>query len=587
MAPSPAAHSTGASPRPSSKRPANALLPAFEPLSSSPALPRPLKRSRDVFDERLTYPTPVPTSSTAILSSSPPRASTAKLSAQRSLSALSERTPLGAVPSIELKADGKPTRLGRSSASCDYQLSANRLISRVHVSAYYKPAATRLERDRVEILCTGWNGIKIHCEGNVYELKKGETFSSDIRDAEIMLDVHDSRVVIHWPPKPHLGPISSDEEEKGEEGDVDDEEDESSPSKNKRVMLRHSTPPSPSPLQPRRRPASPVSPSPAVKALLPSSPPLPPLREPTEAVEIYEDPEPLSQESDKPDRPGAEMSQISPGLSSLSQTFDSTKTQDFSDNDEENDPIIHSFGPFGANLLPRMASFTAAESPKGSPSGKSSRSSRTTHTEPLQPNQSPAQPKSQAPEFDISSHIINQLAFSRLSSTPLSTILSHLPRDAGALSKDDLRILLRETACIGEVTREGKDAAGKPLESEYYYIPDLDEDEKRKEAVVNDLMKPGLRACRKQHKVCRSHSTLSNLVLTLIAILLAKAKMKSQTGHQSSIFQALLHDEAIRELASTIVCFIVSFSALWKSSAAFCIKHSVSSALHVRVLGEN
>lgn len=50
--------------------------------------------------------------------------------------------------------------------------------------------------------------------------------------------------------------------------------------------------------------------------------------------------------------------------------------------------------------------------------------------------------------------------------------------------------------------RQGRqDAAGKRLESEYYYIPDKDEDEKRKEAVVTELMKPGLRACRKQHKV--------------------------------------------------------------------------------------
>ena len=55
--------------------------------------------------------------------------------------------------------------------------------------------------------------------------------------------------------------------------------------------------------------------------------------------------------------------------------------------------------------------------------------------------------------------------------------------------------------CVGEVVREGKDAAGKALESEYYYVPDKDTDEKRKEVVANDLMKPGLRACRKQHKV--------------------------------------------------------------------------------------
>lgn len=492
MSPTASPLPANAAPTPGSKKPKTSLLPAFEPFSSSPSLPRPLKRNRDVLDDHPTYPTPVPTSSTAILSSSPSRLPQTKLNLQKTSSTLSERTPLGAVPSIQLDAEGKITRMGRSSASCDYQLSANRLISRVHVEACYKPASSSLERDRVEITCTGWNGIKIHCRGQVYEVKKGDTFSSDVRDAEIMLDVHDSRVVVLWPPKPHLGAISSDEEE-----------EEDSPSKRQRVMLRHSTPPSPSPLHTRRRPVSPISPSPAVQALMPSSPPLPG-RAQVEAVEIYEDPEPAQELDGTADV--AEVSQTTVALSASIQNTNmslniSTTTEDFSDNDEENDPIIHSFGPFGANLLPRMAAFTTGDSPNPSTSVKTSRSS---HTEPLPPNNAPALPKKQQqkePDIDVQGHIINQLAFSRLSSTPLSTILSHLPQEAGVLSINDIKRIIRETACIGEVAREGKDAAGKPLESEYYYIPDEDKDEKRKEAVVNDLRKPGLRACRKQHKV--------------------------------------------------------------------------------------
>ena len=65
--------------------------------------------------------------------------------------------------------------------------------------------------------------------------------------------------------------------------------------------------------------------------------------------------------------------------------------------------------------------------------------------------------------------------------------------------------MIDRTQCIGEVCREGKDAAGKPLESEYYYIPDMDLDEGRRDAVVDGLRKPGLRACRKQHKVSRNN----------------------------------------------------------------------------------
>jgi hypothetical protein len=402
------------------------------------------------------------------------------------------------VPSIELPSNGQPIRLGRSSASCDLQLSSNRLVSRVHVVARYKAGIHSLDVDRVEINCVGWNSINVHCGGKPYELKKGETFTTDIRDSEILLDVHDSRVRVHWPERPHLGPVSSDE-------------DEGSPSKRQKAMLRHSTPPSPSPAQLRRQPVSPISPSPAAQAVLSSSPPVPATNTlsasdvPAPTVDIYEDPDPEPGDENIPPQGTAGPSQaathiLSQNLTASMRSQDSfaSPNADFSDNDEENDPIIHSFGPFGANLLPRMASFTTGSSPVQRASPKTS---KTPFTDPLQPSRSPGQPAIRSQGFDINEHIINQLAFSRLSSTPLSTILSHLPRDAGTVTKAGLKNIIDGMDCVGEVVREGKDAAGKVLESEYYYLPERDVNETRKEVVANDLMKPGLRACRKQHKV--------------------------------------------------------------------------------------
>jgi hypothetical protein len=218
-------------------------------------------------------------------------------------------------------------------------------------------------------------------------------------------------------------------------------------------------------------------------------------------VVVYED-EPLSPERSNHDSVAVSPSTFKisqPANAMLAQSQDSLlgQSQDFSDQDEENDPIIHSFGPFGANLLPRMASFTAGDSRTTSP-----RKESRPHVEPLKSSASPSQPRNRSQSFDIKTHVINQLAFSRLSSTPMSTIISHFPDNAGDFSNDDVKEMIAQTSCIGEVAREGKDAAGKPLESEYYYIPDEDEDEMRREAVVNDLRKPGLRACRKQHKVC-------------------------------------------------------------------------------------
>ena len=211
MTPTPIHQANEGPPEAGSKRPAVSLLPAFEPLSSSPTLPRPPKRNRDALNEDVTYPTPVPTSSTAILTSSPPRIATGRPPIQRLHSTVSERAPLSDVPTIELNPNGKPVLMGRSSASCHYQLSSNRLISRVHVEATYRPASTSLERDRVEIVCTGWNGIKVHCLGKVYDLVKGKKFLSDAQDVDIMVDVQDARVLLKWPPMPRLGPISSDE----------------------------------------------------------------------------------------------------------------------------------------------------------------------------------------------------------------------------------------------------------------------------------------------------------------------------------------------------------------------------------------
>ena len=470
-----------------SKRPVASLLPAFEPFSSSPSLPRPLKRNRDALNEDVTYPTPVPTSSTAILSSSPPRISTGRPPLQRLHSIVSERAPLSDVPTIELNPDGKPILMGRSSASCHYQLSSNRLISRVHVQATYKPASSVGEKDRVEIVCTGWNPIKVHCLGQVYELKKAQRFSSDAKDVDIMVDALDARVLLKWPPIPRLGPVSSDEEE-------------GSPTKRSRTLRRHSTPPSPSPLQTRHRLVSPISPSPAVRAALLQSSPSHAFNFPQDVpVVVYED-EPSPGKNVEEDPAAVSQSTQTPSQHSQANPVESqesalSSSQDFSDHDEENDPIIHSFGPFGANLSQRMASFTAGDSPRlGTPP-------RSFRAEPLQPAISPPQKSSFSNDFDVAGHVINQLAFSRLSSTPLSTILSHLPDEAGIMSNHDLASLISAIDCVGKVTREGKDAAGKPLETEYYYIPEQDQDEKRKEAVVNDLQKPGLRACRKQHKV--------------------------------------------------------------------------------------
>jgi len=361
------------------KRPAS-LLPAFEPLSSSPSLPRPQKRvARESHGVVSKYPTPLPTSSTHILSSSPPRTTVPRPAYRRTFSSLtsSERTPLSTVPTLMLPENGEPILMGRSSASCHHQLAANRMISRVHVKATYKPAPSPFDHDRVEIMCVGWNGIKLHCQGKTYELAKGKTFTSDIKDADIMIDVHEARALVQWPREGKKDNYASTDSEQTVE--------ETTPRRNgkPRRSLHES------PLAERERLVSPVSPSPAVQSLVPPSSPLYTPTRSRNAVVVYEDEaSPVRRTSAEEDADATQRVQESSQRvedilqSSSSDLSDLSKHDELSDHDEENDPIVHSFGPFGENILPRMASFSAVESPI-----------RPARPQPLQPTQSERHPK--------------------------------------------------------------------------------------------------------------------------------------------------------------------------------------------------
>ncbi|KAI1657848.1 hypothetical protein F4813DRAFT_358152 [Daldinia decipiens] len=469
---------------PSKKRPAPSLLPPFEPLSSSPGFPRPMKRlARDKLVDLnpfFKYPTPIPTSSTGILSSSPPRVSSSRPGLERAES-VSERTPLSAVRSIELNENGDSLLMGRSSNSSHYQLSANRLISRIHVKARYVPAADPLEPNRVEIICNGWNGIKLHCQGRTWELGKGDTFTSETENAEIMLDVQDARVMLHWPKKNRHEPIAA----------LSDSSWEESPCSRHRRNDSSSDFLQSSPLRRQTRIRSPESPSPHnsssnLDTLL--------LAEDTsEPVQIYEDASSDEQELPKQ----ASEVDVSFTQTEVANSFSSDLSDpDDDDPDEENDPVVHSFGPFGANLSNRLAAFTA-ESPKQSSHVLSGDTTAKPSSEP----EEKATVSSRVNVGVVKNHVVNQLAYSRLSSTPLSTILSLLPAEEKRdLTKAALREIIESTPCIGVIPRQGKDAAGQPLESQYYYDPDHDDDDSRRIAVTQGLRKPGLRGCRKQHK---------------------------------------------------------------------------------------
>ena len=430
------------------------------------------------------YPTPIPTSSTGILSSSPPRGLSSRPGLTRTQSTASERAPLSAVPSVELNENGDMLLMGRSTNSSHYQLTANRHVSRVHVKARYIPALSPLEPNKIEIICSGWNGLKLHCQGKTWDLAKGDTFTSETENADIMIDVQDARVMLQWPKKDRHESVAN----------LSDSSWDDSPRSRPRANGPGSELLPSSPLRRHTRIRSPESPTPvsrsvsSLDALLSNT-------EASEPVQIYEDPsgdeEELPQQADDPDASFAQTVITNLYSSDLSDP------EDDDDPDEENDPIVHSFGPFGANISSRLAAITA-ESPKQPLQETSTSSTAKASEEP----EAPINPK--VDQVAVTNHVVNQLAFSRLSSNPLTAILNNLPAEEKKdLSKGDLRRIIEAASCIGVIARTGKDAAGKPLESEYYYMPEHDTDESRRVAVTDGLRKPSLRACRKQHKVKR------------------------------------------------------------------------------------
>ncbi|RKF61090.1 putative transcription factor tos4 [Erysiphe neolycopersici] len=481
------------SPLTGQKRPPPTLLPAFEPFSSSPGYQRPSKRQAFAVPSNIEshiarYPTPIPSSTTGILSSPPPQVYSRQDEAQYSPITSSNRLPLSVVPSVLVPESGDIIKIGRSSKSSDFQLSSSRLISRVHVEARYIAATAPLEPNTIEIKCKGWNGLKVHCPGKTWALAKNDTFTTETEFMEIMIEVQDARVLIAWPGRDHINHIGAKD---------DYFNDDKTPTNEQKTFSAFPNLQPSSPIRFDETIEYPISPSPTRRHIIHQ------LLDKLESMEradvkVYEDLSPSEEFIVDDSFESTHRSNLShTPLSSLESDISDVECKD---PDEENDPVIHSFGPFCSNL----------ESRKTSTAKQDSKVSQSECMSPTIPVHKTA--LNYIDQSEISNHSINQLAYSSKSSLPLSQIYFQLPRhlkeiystchdtqEKKGFTKIDLQHILNFTKCIGEISREGKDAAGMPLESEYYYILEQDHDESR-QAAVQGLRKPSLRSCRKRHK---------------------------------------------------------------------------------------
>lgn len=362
----------------------------------------------------------------------------------------------------------------------------------------------------------GWNGVKIHCQGQAWELSKGDVFTSETEDAEIMLDVLDSRVVLAWPTRIRRSrsaststistPTRTRVSRSPSVGWVDDNDENVDPRCNNgrtgRRLFSVST---------EKRHRSPPRRGLGNSSMFQSDPQM------TDTfLEIYED-EPVADfNGDHPDLPvPPEKEEISEAamkmlLAPADDTDDDEELNQLLLEDEEEEEeeeqkndanaLALSFAP--EPTLPPMVTFSTAEPlcAPGTPPTSCTVRATSDFSSPIRHSRSASISPSKA--TTIQNHIANQLAFSRLSSTPLSVLFSNLPSSLGtSITKERLVQILESIDCIGEIKRQGKDAAGKPLQSEYYYVPDNDNDAGRRAAVVEGMGRVGLRSCRKSHKV--------------------------------------------------------------------------------------
>ncbi|KAL7268719.1 target of SBF, partial [Rhizina undulata] len=486
------------------KRPA--LLPPFE---VSPRFKRVKGGSSDdeeKLDERARYPTPVPSGSSSGFCSSPPNINVPgprRYLLTRSQSTFSERTPLSALPSIALPENGEPILLGRSSGSCHYQLSGSRLISRVHVKACYVDSPVG---SKIEIECMGWNGVKVHCEGNSWQLERGDVFVSETEDAEIMLDIQDTRVIIAWPeiatfetdsdsreatPRPRASRSRSSSVDSLKEN-VENVDPRVAGIRLFRRKISSRCPESPTP----RRESGNAMILPSESGLATDT-----------LLEIYEDESAEDYGETQLPEPPSSPERDADYKAKVKLRLDSEQQDEDSDEEDSNvsDPILQSFDPIAQSFdgseshLPPMATLTAATLARSSSPVVILRKRRRVRSSPEAQSHSVLLSPNKA--NTIQNHIINQLAFSRLSSIPLSTLHENIPVALlGTITRERLAVILSEIESIGEVIRTGKDAAGKKLESQYYYIPEKDDDQSRRAAIEGRMGRVGLRACRKTHK---------------------------------------------------------------------------------------
>lgn len=456
------------------------------------------------------------------------------------------RCPLSSVTLVRVPLSGTLVTVGRSSQSCTYALSSrNKLVSRVHVSIAFKRTDNHSERTLV-FKCLGWNGCTVIVPAAAaatvggqtdYFVPKGEELEVEYVHG-ITVDVRGERVLVET-----VDDLKDEGEETDEEmfvrgGSLSDRDAKND--KNKIIVSADEE--APSEANASRFPLLPSSPPPMMSFSLEND-------DDAELERPLHASEEIQTSENRPQTPL--LADESPNAGSIEAVQDTVNnasgaanTQECKENvppspnaqkPEADKPLS---SPPRAVSRKRDASEALLDITPVSPPSKKiqleadakfqqqQEQQEQQQQDELMSNIEPEALSDANPNDDPNDQILhlicNHLAFSRLNSTPLSLLKKSIPKLAEvSLAELEATLLLpapsttpgptgapalppprkSAVACIGVIERSGKDAAGKPLEREFYYLPEHDDDEDRR--VMVDQLKggrSGLRACRKTHK---------------------------------------------------------------------------------------
>ncbi|KAF5097552.1 hypothetical protein D0Z03_001389 [Geotrichum reessii] len=510
-----------------------------------------------LYNDNAMYPSPAPTSSIGFRSSSPPPPLTFSEKEEKKLlvQCLDEKKnviPVAASKStisapilVSIPRKGGKVTIGRSSKSSTFALSSkNKLVSRVHVAVTYIPHG-----HRVLFNCLGWNGCRItvptRLDANNFEISENESDNEirfngqtdyilpkgqhiELKYVEgITINVRGERGLVKLvsEKKDHVRePLKAiSDTNKGISRDVEmlDAPDlQSFIEKNVLSTKENQKKFSVEKISEKKKTLDVIS-------------------KERSSVEIENGKKVLDEKNTEkekvvmptlPMRPGINLEKVGSGPVYMEQqqlkqqkeqeksSYSLPKRPDFSSfpfnklNSTTSTPMITFKRPLPPTIVESEQS-TSSPSPQPKRSLSPEAYNNSSGTEgSLEPVKKKAKV---VPSIDLERELVsvdfpnlaniicNHLAFSRLSSTPLSTLRSSSPV-IGALSKHLLRLILKDgkrIPCVGVIYRQGKDAAGKPLEEEYYYMAENDTDSERR-SMVEQLRGRGggLRACRKTHK---------------------------------------------------------------------------------------